>query len=212
MVDGGWGRRAFASPSVTDGVVLVVGAGYSPTPERSAAAVRYLLDVFALPETTHEARLAWENAAQKNQIVLVDESGEPIASLPPSLAPGPAADAIVEQAPRWVVLPSGLNDELLAPLVRTEFRCTLVVRDATRVNGAPVYLRAWTKAGGNVEVVDATRVIGVATNPVNATGPDADGRAFHRMVAEQLPDVPVHDVVLESSGKARRPVWKFWER
>ena len=49
LVDGGWGRRAFAAPSVTDGVVLVVGAGYSPTPERSAAAVRYLLDVFSLP-------------------------------------------------------------------------------------------------------------------------------------------------------------------
>jgi hypothetical protein len=31
LVDGGWERRAFASPGVTDGVVLVLAAGYSAT-------------------------------------------------------------------------------------------------------------------------------------------------------------------------------------
>ena len=41
LVDGGWERRAFASPGVTDGVILVLAAGYSASPERSAAAARY---------------------------------------------------------------------------------------------------------------------------------------------------------------------------
>jgi len=30
-------------------------------------------------------------------------------------------------------------------------------------------------------------------------------------VAEALPGLPVHDVVLETGDEPRKPIWKFWE-
>ena len=49
LVDGGWERRAFAAPGVSDGVVIVLAAGYSATQERSAAAARYLVETLSVP-------------------------------------------------------------------------------------------------------------------------------------------------------------------
>jgi hypothetical protein len=109
------------------------------------------------------------------------------------------------------VLPHGLNDEFMIPLVRSALRCTLVVRDATRINVAPVYYKAWLKGRGRIQVVRPLKLLAAATNPWNPSGPDADPVEFRQSVASALPDLPVHDVVLEAGGERGKPVWKFWD-
>jgi hypothetical protein len=110
-----------------------------------------------------------------------------------------------------VVLPFGLNDEFMIPLVCSTLRCTLVVRDATRINLAPVYYKAWLKGRGRIQAVRPLRLDAAATNPMNPSGPDAEALEFRSMAAMALPDLPVHDVVLESGDAGKKSVWKFWE-
>jgi hypothetical protein len=212
LVDGGWERRAFAAPGVSDGVVIVFAAGYSATPDRSAAAARYLVETLSAPSCDEAARDAWEETASKGATALLDARGRPVGVMPPGLADPVPALKTPEGAPvSTVVLPHGLNDEFMIPLVRSPLRCTLVVRDATRVNVAPVYYKAWLKGRGRIQVVRPLRLIGVATNPWNPSGPDADAAEFRATVAGALPDLAVHDVVIESGGERSKPVWKFWE-
>ena len=91
LVDGGWERRAFASPGVTDGAVLVLGAGYSATPERSAAAARYLVETLSAPPCDESARHAWGETASKGATVLLDARGRQTGLMPPGLPdPTPA--------------------------------------------------------------------------------------------------------------------------
>jgi hypothetical protein len=211
LVDGGWDRRGFTAPGVTDGIILVLAAGYSATPERAAAAARFAVDTFSLEEANAEHRAAWREAAVANKAWILDGDGACIDALPlvgeDPLGPlAGSADGVDA-----VVLPHNLNDDLLAPLVRGKLRFTLVVRDPTRINVSPVYLAAWRKAGGSVRAIQVTRIVAVATNPVNFTGSDADAEEFRALVTEALPEVPVHDVALESEERSRRPVWKFWE-
>jgi hypothetical protein len=212
VVDGGWERRAFAAPGVSDGIVLVLGAGYSPSPDRSAAAARYVVETLSVGPCDESARGAWEEIAKQGAAALLDTRGRPAGVLPPGLEdPVLALDPQGSQPIGTVVLPHGLNDEFMIPLVRSHFRCTLVVRDSTRINVAPVYFKAWLKGKGRIQVVRPTRILGVATNPVNASGPDAEPAEFRKMVAQALPDLPVHDVVLESGEETRKPAWRFWE-
>ena len=56
FVDGGWERRSFAAPGVSDGVIIVLAAGYSATPDRSAAAARYLVETLSVPPCEEAAR------------------------------------------------------------------------------------------------------------------------------------------------------------
>jgi hypothetical protein len=212
LVDGGWERRAFASPGVTDGAVLVLAAGYSATPERSAAAARYLVETLSAPPCDESARHAWGETASKGATVLLDARGRQTGLMPPGLPdPTPALRTQDGVPVSTVVLPHGLNDEFMIPLVRSHLRCTLVVRDATRINVSPVYYKAWLKGRGRIQVVRPLRLLAVATNPWNPAGPDADPTEFRAAVATALPDLPVHDVVLEGDPGEKKPAWKFWE-
>jgi hypothetical protein len=212
LVDGGWERRAFAAPGVSEGVVLVLAAGYSATPDRSAAAARYLVETLSVPPCEEAARDAWDETASKGATALLDARGRPVGVMPPGLADPVPALKTQDGAPiSTVVLPHGLNDEFMIPLVRSPLRCTLVVRDATRINVAPVYYKAWLKGRGRIQAVRPLRLIAAATNPWNPSGPDADPAEFRRTVATALPDLAVHDVVIESGGERSKPVWKFWD-
>jgi hypothetical protein len=210
LVDGAWDHRSFASPGITDGMVLVLGAGYSSTLERSAAAARYVVEVLGLAECSGAPRTAWPEAETLRAALALGARGQRLGTLP--LATEPlllALDASPLDPGAVLVLPRRLTDELMAPLVRRDARFTLVVRDATEVEVAPVYFKAWQKLGGQIQVAERIRVIAVATNPINAAGQDADPGEFRSLVTEAIPGLPVHDAVLESRP-ARRPVWKFW--
>jgi hypothetical protein len=212
LVDGGWERRAFAAPGVTDGVILVLAAGYSATPERSAAAARYLVETLSVPPCDESARDAWEETATKGATALLDARGRQVGVMPPGLLdPVPALKTPEGGPVSTVVLPHGLNDEFMIPLVRSALRCTLIVRDATRINVAPVYYKAWLKGRGRIQVVRSLKLIAVATNPWNPSGPDADAAEFRQTVATALPDMAVHDVVIESDDERGKPAWKFWD-
>lgn len=211
FLEGGWERRAFAAPGTSDGVILVLSSGYSATPERSAAAVRYVVETFSSPPCGEPARVAWEETASKGASALISREGRALGVLPPNL-PDPVqalkAEGLAELGS--IVLPTGLNDEFMIPLVRSPLRFSLVVRDATRLNVSPVYFKAWLKGGGRIEVVRGARVLAVATNPVNAIGPDAEAESFRDAVQKALSQVPVHDVVLEAEDESKRPFWKIW--
>jgi hypothetical protein len=192
--------------------VLVLAAGYSATPERSAAAARYLVETLSAPPCDESARDAWVETASKGATVLLDARGQVRGLMPPGLPDPMPALRTPEGVPvAAVVLPHGLNDEFMIPLVRSQLRCTLVVRDATRINVSPVYYKAWLKGRGRIQVVRPLRLLAVATNPWNPAGPDADPAEFRAAVATALPDLPVHDVVLEGDALEKKPAWKFWE-
>lgn len=211
LADGGWERRAFAAPGVTDGVIVVVASGYSATPERSAAAARYHVETLSVPICAPHLAEAWRGAAGRGVTAVVDAEGRSMGHLPPGLDdPVPFLRDMAGSSTSTVLMPHGLTDEFMIPLVRSNFRCNLVVRDATRVGLAPIYFKAWMKGSGRIECVRTLRILAVATNPVNHAGPDAEAVEFRDLVAAALPAIPVHDVVLESDEAQRRPAWKFW--
>jgi hypothetical protein len=209
LVDGAWERRGFAAPDVTDAVILAVGSGYSRTPEHSAAAVRYMIETMTIAPCNALEKSAWEAATSSGHVVALDPDGRSVATLPPDLD-DPGASMRVLEAYRvgTIAMPDGLTDALLAPLVRMPLRCSLVVRDPTRLLASPVYLKAWLKAGGRLRALRTTRILAIATNPVNPTGRDAEPGEFRRLVAEAVA-LPVHDVVQERDGSKRRS-FKLW--
>jgi hypothetical protein len=212
LVDGAWERRAFAAPGAADGIVLVVGAGHAPTPERSAAAARYVVETLTVPPCGEPAGAAWQDVASQGAAAMLDATGKMIGVLPPGLEDPVPAMRTPDGGPiAGLVMPHGLNDEFMIPLVRASFRCELVVRDSTRINVAPIYFKAWLKGGGQFRVVRPMRLIAVASNPSSATGPDADPERFREQLSRTFPELPVHDVVLESGEEHRKPVWRFWE-
>jgi hypothetical protein len=206
LVAGAFERHSFAAPDVTQAVVLSVGAGYSGTPERSAAAVRYVVDIFSLERCDFPVDRAFRDATAAHGAVAVDRNGEVLCEVAGRIAPLEALGKDLAA----ILLPDFLADTLLTTLVRSDVRCTLVVKDPTRVRVSPVYHTAWIKGGGRVAVMEPTRVLAIATNPANPDGPDAEPGSFRQLVAEVVPEIAVHDVRVETPAIEERPRWKFW--
>jgi len=210
MVNGAWERHGFASPDVTRAVVLAVGSTYSGGPQRSAAAVRYTVEILGLPRHTVPLDRVWREAADRGMRQAVDRNGQQLGEFLEDDADRAFALESLGSDLEALVLPGFLSDSLLTTLVRSNVCCTLVVKDASRVRVSPVYFTAWVKKGGGVAVIEPTNLLAVTTNPTNPNGPDADAAEFRRLVAEAVPEVPVHDVRLEAAEEPESPRWKFW--
>lgn len=209
LVRGSWDRSGFAAPTVSDAVVLAVGAGYSSTPEGSAAAVRYASEVFGLPRCEEvPADRGWRECSEAGAPLVLDRNGQVLGTIPAATRnPLPVLESHGEHLAA-VALPDHLTDTFLMPLARSGLRCVLVVRDATRVRVSPVYYRAWVKHGGSLRVIETTRVLAVATSPFRPEGPDVDG--FRDLVAAEVPGLPVRDVREDAMAGNRKSRWKFW--
>ncbi len=209
IADGAWERRSFAAPDLTQALIVVVGSGYSGNPSRSAAAVAYLVETLTLQRCPETAMRAWRGIESGRAAVAIDTGGNWLETFPADTDPTETIERLGSRVDR-IDLPDGLEDAFLAPLSRSAFRCTLVIYDSTRLLVAPLYLKAWLKKEGRIEVVEPINLLAVATNPTNRTGPDAGADEFHRLVTEALPEIPVHDVRLEAQRKERKPIWKIW--
>lgn len=205
LVDGGWTDREFAAPGRVDAWILSAGAGLSEGLERAAAAIRYRMEALTPNVTPESLAAAWE-AHEETSFALITPQGK---------QNFPQVHSLIEamkacHEPPYVLVPHKLGDDLLSPLAREHLGCRLIVADATRIHLSPVYLKAWQKAGGRIEVVKPGNLLAITTNPVNMTGPDFEAEAYRDRTQKLVGDIcPVHDVVLEQNRP--RSKWQFWK-
>jgi hypothetical protein len=210
MVNGAWERHGFAAPDVTRAVVLAVGSSYSGGAARSAAAVRYTVELMGLPRHSVPLDRVWRESADRGKRQAVDRNGQLLGEFPEDDADRAFALESLGSELEALVVPGFLSDGLLTSLVRSQVCCTLVVKDASRVRVSPVYYTAWSRKGGRLAVIEPTRLIAVASNPTNPSGPDSDAAEFRQLVTDAIPEVPVHDVRLEAEQEPEAPRWRFW--
>lgn len=214
VVTAGREHQAFLKTGLFDGVVLSAGLGIAPSEERAVAAIGYEVDALDLPECDPASRNSFEVARSRGEIVVADAEGRVLRML--SRDPSAAARWIVGHetpAAVTVVVPGKLNDDLVRPLVQAGLSGTFVAEDVTRMRVAPIYFKAWLKAGGEYRVVHRTPLLAVALNPHDpVSGVTAGPPDFLEKVSGQVNRVEVHDVVHEMIPAGRRRSWKFWNR
>lgn len=193
LVDGSLDRRAAAAPAVTGRAILAAGAAYSASMDATVSQVRYLLELFDLPEAPPE----WRHGARPPVCLLLPD-GPPVAVPVPSALTDPAVVAeAAAAAPAGAVLSvtgaltGGL---LLALLSRRCAHIPILVPDPTHVLADRGAWRRWRRQGGQVFVEKRVEIAAVATNAYSPVGPSYDAAAFCARVAE-VAGRPVVDLV-----------------
>lgn len=191
LVDGSFDRRAAAAPAVTGRAVLAAGAAYSASMEATVSQVRYLLELFDLPEAPAAPR-------ERPPVCLLPPDGPP-APVPvrSGLAdPERVAEAVAGAPPGTALCLTGaLTDGLLkALLARRLARVPILVPDPTHVLADRHTWRRWRRQGGQVWVEKRVEIAAVTTNAYSPVGPGYDAAAFCARVAEAA-GRPVVDLV-----------------
>ena len=130
--------------------------GYTRSVRRSSFPIRSGLWT-AVPKSARESRVAaacsepegfgWEESVYRGRPIVIDSDGIELGDLQSDITDPAAQLESMGDTVATVIMPDGLDDRFLAPLTRGDQRCTLVVRDPTRIHIAPVYYRTWRRPG-----------------------------------------------------------------
>jgi hypothetical protein len=209
LVDGSIDRRAGASPRLADGVVMSTGAVLSADIDqlvrRTKAAVE-LLTLAAVADPDLYAR-----AAALRTSALVPEAGGPI-----PLESSIVHDRVEEIVPllrargdvRAVIVRGALCEPLLDQLgrVRRTAPLTVIADDATRVFLQRGTCARYRARGIELAVLQPIPLLAVTTNPVAPLRHRFGPHELRARIADELPGVPVLDVLAEEPAADRVPV------
>lgn len=209
LIDGSIDRRAFATPGVADGIVLVVGAAgsrdLSTVMDEAARVIRLL----SLPETGEAAGFGGggdksaDTFAEK--ISILDDGGQ-WQQLPYASALGneaPLAAALRRMKGRALACPGAVDGELLralAELMRSRAGAQglrVRVEDGTKVFADRAALMVFDEAGGQLEARRALRLLGVAYNPCSPEGYRFSAEEMRERLQGLVPELPVFDAVMD---------------
>ena len=165
-------------------------------------------------EGEHAARLSELALLAGQSSLLAGERGEP-AELAPRLALTAGAaelGELLDRSPdaRWLLLAGALPErflgELLAALRRRGRELTIVVADATRVFLAEHRIDWYRRQGLHLRVLRPIELLALTVNPVAPQSHSFDSAELRALLAQELGELPIFDVLHADYRGAREPV------
>jgi hypothetical protein len=222
LIDGAVDRRAASSPDVADGLIMSTGAVLS---EDIAEVVSQTSDAVALArlaavedgsEIGSRMRALAGTAVSEAASLLVgeDEDSDAVVLAPrfvlTSDAEQIAALLDAHQSARWLIVPGALPEAFLGDFAHATHRrkreLTVVVADSTRVflwKRGPAWFRA---QGVEIQVLNLIDLMALTVNPVAPRSHGFDSTELRELLAEEIADVPIFDVLHPDYSGAPRPV------
>ncbi|CAL9632318.1 hypothetical protein SUDANB176_06115 [Streptomyces sp. enrichment culture] len=192
LIDGAINRRAAASPSVADAMVLATGAALHPSTEQVVARTAEAVHVFRLPQAP-----AQPPATRSRAVLDTGEHVELSRRLTLGQAPHEVEKLFAGPGVRHLVLAGALCEPLVEQVGRAARgrRISLVVQDSTRVFLSERTCSWYQRRNVFITVLRRTRLAAVTINPVAPGSHRLDSEDLRRQISAALPGVPVCDVV-----------------
>ncbi len=209
LVDGSIDRRAGASPRLADGVVMSTGAVLSADLDQLARRTKAAVELLTLAAVADPELHMWAAALEASALLL--DNGEAV-----PLDARVVHDRVEEIVPllrgrddvRAVVVRGALCEPLLDQLgrVRRSVPLTVIADDATRVFLQRGTCARYRARGLDLAVLQPIPLLAVTTNPVAPLRHRFDAHELRARIADELPGVPVLDVLADEPAADRVPV------
>lgn len=194
VVDGALSRLSLASPAVTEAMILATGAAVSPSLPQLISKTRFLYRLIQLPEV--EATRQHLLADIDNGLWEVTDEGECFdLGIPSVFALGHDTQLAFRHS-NTLYVAGAVSDRLLQYLSshRNIRNITLVVKDFSKLFVTPAVVAEFTRRGGQLRVVQRSRLVAVCFNPTSPQGYRLDSATACQALADAL-QTPVYDVM-----------------
>jgi hypothetical protein len=187
LVDGAYDRKTFARPTLTDGMILVVGGAAGRTESEIIRKVSHWLYQVNLPVCEEMSKIEMFHQAVLEKQVWGMHKGKksrfPFSSLFSSSSEIREWDAFG--------IPGALTNKMLRFFIDQAYYPSLLLPDCTHLFVADYILRTFLRQGGKIEVMRSIRMIGVAINPTNPEGKRFDADRLEKAIGEAAGEAPV---------------------
>ncbi|MBR1770261.1 MAG: hypothetical protein IJ748_07390 [Bacteroidales bacterium] len=194
LIDGALSRKSFASPSITEAMILSTGAVISASIDKITDKTKFMYDMTKLPCTEEKIKNNLINI-QQGIFAIDKESGEIKDLEIPSLLMIDKYRDKLFSASKTLFIPGMITDKLLETLKskKNTEEYTLITKDFTHVFSSPLNTRRFLQLGGKIEVLYNTKLLAVTVNPVSPAGFKVDNLSLLSSLRSQI-DLPIYNI------------------
>lgn len=193
IVDGALSRLSLASPTVTEAMILATGAAVSPNVQQLVSKTRFVCRLIALEEVEPDLR---ERLApiEKGLHAVDDEGAVHDLGIASVFLLGRSETNLYSHGSTFFAS-GAVGDQLLRYLAAQKevARTVLIVRDFTKLFITADALAAYTRKGGQLKVLQQSRLLAVCLNPTSPQGYRLNSKEACRVLSEAL-EMPVYDI------------------
>ncbi len=203
LVDGAFSRMSLASPAVTDAMILCTGAACSGQLAELIRRTKFRCRLIDLPQVENSF-FSTLFPLETNVWQMNEQTGETckIAGSVFTFT-GEAEKLVAEKA---VIYVSGaVTEQFLKTLCNKKYNgIKLIVRDFSKLFVQQGTFDRFVRRGGQVEVLQKAKLLGVCTNPTSPDGARFDAVLLRNEMEKAL-QLPVYDIVqIENENDAKK--------
>lgn len=191
IVDGALSRLSLASPAVTEAMILATGAALSGNIPQLVRSTRFVYELIGLEQVEEQLQTKLENLGPG--VWAVTEEGEVADLHLPSVFMLEKSGIDIFKYGRRLYVTGAVSDKLLVFLRAQGQPAELIIRDFTRMFAAPESYYAFLRKGGNIRVLQKSKLLAVTINPQSPAGFCLDSDRLRAAMEESL-QIPVYDV------------------
>ncbi len=193
LVDGALSRKSLGSPAVTDAMILATGAALSKNIPQLVYKTNYTYDLISMKAVDEEIKERLL-PIQKGIWAIDDEGSLTDLEIESVLLIDKAKDKLFNKGNR-IFVNGAITDKFLNFLkVQKQIKdIEIIVRDFTRIFASPETYYAFIKRGGQIKVLQKTKLIAVCINPVSPDGYCLNSDELKQAMEAKL-KLPVYNV------------------
>lgn len=194
IIDGALSRISSASPAVSRAMVLSTGAAYSANLDTLVRKTRFMVELINIPLADSVLRNLFINV--ERGVWGTDKEGRMLdLGIASSLTMDGIKDDPVKRS-KVIYISGALTDRFLQRLADSpEIKgAEVIVRDFTKLFVSETAYRMFLKRGGQIKVLQKSKLIAVCVNPTAPSGYVLDSEVLCRRLEQEI-KLPVYDVV-----------------
>ncbi len=198
LIDGAFDRRSYATPIISDAIILSTGASVSEDIQNVIDLTAHTIDLLNLEcEKEKEISDIAKDIFKKAKVGIVDnQTNIKLLDVPTPLDAAKDISANLDEKSRYVIINGAITDKLLEDLMKFTHKykgVTFLVEDATKLFLSKNLKNKFQKKGGIIKVLHSIKVIAVTINPTSPLGYQFEKDNFLNLMKKKL-DVPVYDL------------------
>ncbi len=193
LIDGALSRKSFASPSITDAMILSTGAVVSASIEKIVQKTLFIYEMTKLSEYHGKLKTKLLNISRGVYAITQDENVIDL-EIPSMLMLQKYKDKIFSIS-NTLFVPGMITDKLLE-LISTQknkSKFTLITKDFTHIFSNELNTYNFLRNGGKILCLYRTNLLAITVNPLSPQGFKLDSETLLRKLREKIP-LPIYNI------------------
>jgi hypothetical protein len=193
LIDGALSRKSFASPSVTDAMILSTGAVVSASIDKIVQKTLFMYEMTKLPE--YESVLTKDLLDIQQGVYAISKENEIIDMQIPSMLMLEKYKDKIFSVSKTLFIPGMITNKLLELIATQKDRdkFVLIIKDFTHVFSDELNTRTFLRNGGKILCLCKTNLLAITVNPVSPNGFKLDSEQLVGKLREKI-SLPIYNI------------------